>query len=333
MSKWQFTKGLHETGDGVYAYLQPDGSWGWSNAGLIESQGETLLVDTLMGVDITRDMLEEMRRKVPQSAKIDRLVNTHANADHFLGNELVAGAEIIAGKKAAEDIAATNMARLERIFAKEETDLGEAGEFLYETMGQYFDVSGVTLTPPNRTFEGELDLMVGEKLVKLIDLGPAHTKSDTIVYVPGDRTIFTGDLLFNEGTPVMWAGPVQNWIDACDYMLNLDVDVIVPGHGPIADKASVRSQKVYFEFVRDEARKRYDAGMGWEEAARDMVLGEYAKWLDAERIVGNVFTLYREFGETFPAGYELHVYGAMSRWRDMVRDAHSNHDHRNCNHA
>jgi cyclase len=331
MSKWRYTKGLHDVGNEVYAYLQPDGSWGWSNAGLIESQGQTLLVDTLMGLDITRDMLDEMKRKVPASRKIDKLVNTHANIDHFLGNELVVGAEIIAGKLAAEDIVATDLNGIIDVFENPTTS--DAGAFLYETMGRTFNLHGVTLTPPTRTFEGELDLTVGDKTVKLIDLGPAHTRSDTIVYVPSDKTIFTGDLLFNGGTPVMWAGPVQNWINACDYMLALDVETIVPGHGPIAHKSDVRHQKAYFEYVRDEARKRYDAGMAWEDAARDMSLGEFAKLSDAERIVGNVFTLYREFGANIELSSEREVFGAMGRWRRMVEAAHANHDHANCAHG
>ena len=332
MSKWRFTKGLHDVGNGVYAYLQPDGTWGWSNAGLIESQGQTLLVDTLMGVEITRDMIDEMKAKVPAAARIDTLVNTHANVDHFLGNEVVEGAEIIAAKLAAEEIAATNLDQMADVFEKK-VDLGDAGAFLYETMGRTFPVRGAKLTPPTRTFEKQLDLMVGDKPVKLIDLGPAHTKSDTVVYVPGDRIIFTGDLLFNEGTPVMWAGPVQSWIDAWDYMMSLDVEVIVPGHGPIATKADVRRQKEYFEFVRDEARKRFDAGMHWEEAARDIHLGAYARLSDAERIVGNVFTLYREFGDPAARVSEAHVFGAMQRWRAQVREAHDRHDHTNCSHG
>jgi cyclase len=317
MSKWRFTKGLHDIGNGLYAYLQPDGGWGWSNAGLIESRGHTLLVDTLMNVVFTREMLDEMKRKVPASAKIEKLVNTHANLDHFGGNELVAGAEIIATKLSAQDIAATKLDAVVEALENKGGVGGEAGAFLYEMMGRHFDLRGVTLTPPTRTFEVELSLTVGDKAVKLIDLGPAHTKSDTLVYVPADKTLFTGDLLFNEGTALMWAGPVQNWIKACDYMLALDVEIIVPGHGPIADKASVRHQKAYFEYVHREAKLRFDSGMPWEEAARDMSLGEFAKLNDSERIVGNVFALYREFGAVIKLSSEREVYGAMARWRRM----------------
>lgn len=314
MSHWPFTRGLHDLGNGGFAYLQPDGTWGWSNAGLIESRGETLLVDTLMGLAITCDMLEEMRRKVPAAARIGKLVNTHANPDHVLGNELVAGAEIIAGRAAAEEIARMNPAGFVRM-AENWQLLGEGGEFFHETMGARFDFSGVTIAPPTRTFEHEMTLTIGEKTVRLVDLGPAHTASDTIVHVPADRTVFTGDLLFNEATPIMWAGPVENWIRACDYLLALDVETIVPGHGPIADKTGVRAQKRYFEHVRDEARRRFEAGLGWEEAASDIALGEFSGWGDAERIVVNVHVLYRQFGAALPPAAAPELFGAMGRWR------------------
>jgi cyclase len=314
MSRWPFTRGLHDLGNGCFAYLQPDGTWGWSNAGLIESRGETLLIDTLMGLEITRAMLEEMKRKVPASARIDKLVNTHANPDHVLGNELVVGAEIISGKGAAEEIAQMDPALFVRM-AEHWQQLGEAGEFFHETMGQRFDFSGVRIVAPTRSFERDMTLTIGEKQVRLVDLGPAHTRSDTVVHVPSDRTVFTGDILFSDSSPIMWAGPIGNWIRACDYLLGLDVETIVPGHGPITDKSGVRAQKRYFEYIRDETRRRYEAGLGWEDAAADIALGEFARWPDAERVVANVYVLYREFGAALPEGSAPVLFGAMRRWQ------------------
>src|SRR5258705_13916940 len=86
-----YAKGLQEVGDGLYAYLQPDGGWGWSNAGLVVDGERTLLVDTLFDLALTEQMLRAMRRAVPAAATIDTLVNTHANGDHCYGNQLVAG--------------------------------------------------------------------------------------------------------------------------------------------------------------------------------------------------------------------------------------------------
>ena len=215
MAKWQYTRGLHDLGNSCYAWLQPDGSWGYSNSGLIVDQGETLLVDTLMDLSHTREMLE--------------------------------------GYRAAE--------------------------------------------------------------VRLTNVGPAHTRGDVLAYVPGDRTVFTGDILFIGGHPAVWDGPVSNWIKACDMILGWDVETIVPGHGPITDKQGVLALKDYFEYVAAAARKRFDAGMSADETARDISLDAYRDWIDDERIVVNVHALYREFagGGAEPNAMDMHA--RMARYR------------------
>jgi cyclase len=313
MAKWTYTHGLHDLGGGTWAWLQPDGGWGWSNAGLIESDGEALLVDTLMGVGLTRDMLAAMRASIPAAAKIDRLVNTHSNVDHTLGNQLMAGAEIIAARATAEAIAASNPAELADQSAWEAR--GEAGDFFLETMGRTFDFTGVVVTPPNRTFEYALTVQVGSKEVRLTNLGPAHTEADTIVFSPADRTVFTGDLLFNEGHPIVWDGPISNWMAACDHIVSLDVETVVPGHGAVTDKQAVRNLKSYFEFVLAESAKRLAAGMGWEDAANDIALDGFRGWGEAERICANVRAAYRDLGADVRAGGAGGVFGAMQRYR------------------
>ncbi len=293
--KWNYTKGLHDLGNGSYAWLAPDGTWGWSNAGLIVDSGEALLVDTLFDLAMTHEMLSAMRRAEPMAAKdIGTLVNTHANGDHTHGNELVQGADIIASCASAEEMLDVPPEMLAAIMDNMSDESGKLSSFLHHAFGA-FDFNGITLTPPTHTFNKSLHLKVGNKAVELKEVGPAHTRGDVIVHVPDDRTIFTGDILFIDSTPIMWQGPVQNWIDACDYIASLDVETIIPGHGPITDKAGVAAMKGYLEYIRDEARKRYDAGMTTLEAAKDIALGDYASWGDAERIVVNVDRLYGEF--------------------------------------
>lgn len=329
MANWPFTQGIHDIGNGVYGYVQPDGTWGWSNAGLIVSEGETLLVDTLMSVPLTRDMLDRFKANVPGGGRIDRLVNTHANPDHFFGNGLVADAEIIGTVEAREEMAGFDPKALAAL-KDNYLSMGDGGAFLYETMGRKFDFSGVDeLTLPSRTFEKQLALSVGSKQVELTDLGPAHTSSDTIVWLPDDRVVFTGDLLFNEGHPIMWAGPIENWIAACQYIIDLDPSVVVPGHGPITDKAAVAGMKDYFEYVREAARMRFDAGMEFEQAARDINMSEYRGWSDPERIVANVFSLYRQWGAQFTPEQQRDLFGAMGRYRKerAVHDEACDHEH------
>ena len=315
MANRPFTHGIHDLGNGLYGYVQPDGTWGWSNAGLIVSEHETLLIDTLMSVPLTRDMLGAFSRNIDGGDSIDTVVNTHANPDHFFGNGLVADAQIIATRATREEMAGFNPKLLSDLAANY-GDMGDSGEFLFETMGRKFDFSGVdALTLPNRTFEQTLSLKVGDKAVELIDLGPAHTVSDVIVWVPADRVVFTGDLLFNEGHPIMWAGPIENWIDACRYIVELNPEVVVPGHGPITDVQAVRALQAYFDYVRQETRKRFDAGLDFEAAARDINMTEYRGWSDPERIVANVFSLYKQWGVAFSPGAQRDVFGAMGRYR------------------
>ncbi|SLN76301.1 MBL fold metallo-hydrolase [Oceanibacterium hippocampi] len=311
MARSRYDKGLKDLGNGVYAYMQPDGSWGWSNAGLIVDGDESMLVDTLFDLDLTREMLAAMRGATRAAANIECLVNTHANGDHCWGNELVEGAEIIASRASAEEMEEVPAAMLAQMM-KAAPQMGELGDYMKRIFGA-FDFEGIKTTLPTRTFDRELTVSVGDRTVELIEVGPAHTKGDVLVHVPSDRTVFTGDILFIEGHPIMWAGPVANWIRACERILAMDVETIVPGHGPITDKAGVAAVQGYLEYVSAEARKRFDAGMSSFEAAQDIALDDYSSWGDGERIAVNVDTLYREFsGSTAPPNI-VELFGRMAR--------------------
>ncbi len=293
MSTWPYTKGLHDLGNSVYAYLQPDGTWGWSNAGIVVDGEASLLIDTLYDLKLTREMLDTMRKSIPAAAHIDMVVNTHANGDHCWGNELVAGAQIIASARTAEEMTTDISPAQLAMLLKHAPELGQLGEFASRIFGP-FDFDNITLTLPTKTFESELTLKVGGKDVHLIEVGPAHTLGDTLVHIPADRVVFTADILFIGGHPIIWAGPTSNWLRACDRILEMDVDTIVPGHGPITDKKGVVEVKGYLEYIYQEAEKRYEIGMSAQEAAKDIYLDRYATWTDSERIAVNVASIFRE---------------------------------------
>ena len=311
MSKWQFTKGLHDLGHGCFAYLQPDGSWGWSNAGLITQGEDSLLVDTLFDLKLTGEMLKVMRDAVPQASSIGTLVNTHANGDHTFGNQLVEDAVIIASAAGASEMAELPPQALAEIMQNAGA-MGEAGEFLMKLF-DVFDFEGIQLQAPTDTFSGMMTRKVGDKKVELHEVGPAHTKGDVLVFVPTDKMVFTGDILFIEGHPIMWVGPVANWIKACDLILSWEVETIVPGHGPITDKSGVRAVREYLVYIEAEARKRHAAGMSVMEAAQDISFEDYSSWGDAERIVVNVDTLYKEFNNDPTPSNIVQMFEMMSK--------------------
>ncbi len=311
MSKWAFTKGLHDLGNSVYAYLQPNGSCGWSNAGLIVNGEASLLVDTLFDLKLTQEMLDTMRRSVRAAAHIDMLVNTHANGDHCYGNELVADARIIASTRTTQQMLTETPPAQLALMMKQAPSMGQLEVFI-EYCFAPFEFDNITLTPPKETFERTFNLKVGDKEVHLIEVGPAHTLGDTLVYVPSDHVVFTADILFIGGHPIAWSGPVSNWIRACERILTLDVETIVPGHGPITDKQGVTQFQSYLEYVFDEACKRYEAGMPSFEAAKSIPLDRFAGWTDSERIAVTVATIYRELSNDQSHADVIASFGQMA---------------------
>jgi cyclase len=300
-----YTKGLHELGDGLWAYLQPRGQWGYSNAGLVAGDGDSLLVDTLFDLKLTREMLAQMK-PITDTRPIGSLVNTHANGDHCFGNELVPDrATIYATVACAEEMTEVPPARLQGLMA--------ATDFAAYAFGD-FEFSNIQGRAPDETFEAELTLTVGGRDVIVRDLGPAHTRSDSIVLVPSARAVFTGDLVFNGGTPISWAGPIANWTAACETIAALDVDWIVPGHGPIATPQDVLDVKRYLDHVVAEATKRQQGGMDAVEAAFDIDLGEFADVPDSERIVVTVQTIYRDNDPTHPAPDPILMWEKMGEY-------------------
>jgi glyoxylase-like metal-dependent hydrolase (beta-lactamase superfamily II) len=292
-----YDKGVHEVADSVFAYLQPDGSWGWSNAGLVRGHDASLLVDTLFDLKLTRDMLDQL---ATVTDRIDTVVNTHANGDHCWGNELMGDARIVASKECADEIGAPPPETLAAL-VRESSSMGVLGEFLGRIFGP-FEFDGITVRKPDETFEGELTLSVDGKDVRLIEVGPAHTRGDILVHVPDARVVFTGDILFVGGHPIVWTGPVRNWVSALDRILAMDVDTVVPGHGPIVDKSAVNDEREYLLWVEREAKTRFDAGLSAIDAARDM-RAEYQHWGEGERLVVNVAAVYRELDPDRPPSF------------------------------
>jgi glyoxylase-like metal-dependent hydrolase (beta-lactamase superfamily II) len=248
-----------------------------------------LLIDTCFDLGLTREMLaayEPLLAETPLAA----VFNTHANGDHFYGNQLIPqGARIIATAAAAEEMNQADVERLEGL----KRAPGATGDYVREIFGP-FDFTPVVATPPTVTFAGEMPLEVGGREVVLYEVGPAHTPGDAIAWVPDVQIAYAGDILFIGGTPIIWAGPVENWIRACDRLLELEAQVYVPGHGPVTDRGGVAAARDYLVFVQDAATSRFAQGMSIQEATADIDehLGVFARLGDRERLAQNVANIY-----------------------------------------
>ena len=302
-----YREGLHDLGAGCHAWLQPDGSWGWSNSGLVTGSGQSLMVDTLFDLALTRRMLDGIA-PVTDEFPLATLVNTHSDGDHYFGNELVAArdAEIVASEAAA---ALMNQEAVEALAGVKRLD-SATGAFAREIFGP-FEFEGITSTGPTRTFSGETGLDVGGREVRLIQVGPAHTPGDTLVHVPDAKILYSGDILFVGGTPIAWAGPIERWIGACDRILDMDVVTIVPGHGPVTDKSGVHGVRRYLSWVEGEARKRFEDGLALDQAIASIDLGDYASLPEHGRLAQNVLNVYQQLDPDMDRPDRLTVLGRI----------------------
>jgi cyclase len=299
MSVGETTMELRALDRDVYACLQPDRGLGWSNSGFVATGGG-LVVDTFWDLPRTRAMLDLYAAVHPSAPA--RVVNTHHNGDHCWGNQLCAGAELIGHRLCAEsmrhDIAPENMQRLaedplpglER-FAKALSD---------------FDFRGVEITPPTTLFDDAMTLDLGGIRADLLYVGPAHTPGDIVVHLPERGILFGGDVLWNRCTPIGWEGSYAQWYAALDRIIALAPDIVVPGHGPLTDTDGVKTLRRYFEYVQDEAKRFYDAGVSEMDMCRRIDLGPFADWNEPERVIFNVRRAYRELrGEAFDAEIDV----------------------------
>ncbi|MEE6137161.1 fumarylacetoacetate hydrolase family protein [Mycobacterium sp. 050128] len=307
-----YTRGLHEVGDRVWAWTLPDGGYGWSNAGLVSGDGASLLVDTLFDLALTREMLTAMG-SLTERAPINDALITHSNGDHTHGNQLLdASVRIIAAQGTADEIE-HGMAP-EMLAMVQTANLGPvATPYTRDRFGP-FDFSGIRVRNADQTFDRDLSIEVGGRRIELLNLGPAHTAADSVVHVPDAGVLFGGDLLFIGCTPIVWAGPIDNWIAACDAMIALDAPTVVPGHGPVTDPDGIRAVRGYLVHVAEQARAAYDKGLSWAQAADTIDLGEYASWLDAERVVVNVYQRYRELDPDTPQLETMALLVMQAEW-------------------
>lgn len=292
---------MEELGPGVYAYLHSDSGWGHSNAGVVHADGETLLIDTQYTLPMTRQLIAALDDAgLPP---VRTVVNTHANGDHCWGNQLFADADIVASAATAASMPHDFPPALMRRLLDPDLAGSAAGRYTRLHFGA-FDFDGVVVTPPTTTFTGTTTITVGRRTIVLHEVGPAHSDGDVIVHIPDADVVFAGDILFADH-PVMWTGPLDNWITACDQVLQTGAHRIVPGHGPVIGPDGVRHFQQYLVLVRDELTPRLQQGMPYWEAAMDIPLGPYRHLPLRERLVATAAATSHHLGNPAVAPGEV----------------------------
>jgi cyclase len=285
---------LTEVSDGVYAYVQPDGTWWINNTGFLVGSSGVVSVDACSTQARTNAYLEAIASITDQPVRT--LVNTHHHGDHTFGNYLFPGATIVGQERSRAAMLAWGLPRSAPYWT--EVDWGP-----------------VELAPPFLTFEEAVTVYVDELRCEVRHLGrPAHTDNDSVVWVPERKLLFSGDLLFNGGTPFVVQGSVAGALETLDELDRLGTETIVPGHGPICGPEVIDEVRRYLRLVQDVAARGVKDAVSPLEAALATDLGEFAGMLDRERIVGNLYRAYSEArGE--PWGTQIDTAAALA---DMV---------------
>jgi cyclase len=273
---------LREVSDGVYAYVQPDGTWWINNTGFVVADDGIIAVDTCATERRTRLFLDTVRSV--STAPLRVVVNTHHHGDHTHGNYLTHPAAIVGHDKCREAMLATGISHYEGVF--EQPEWGH-----------------VELTPPMITFDDHLHLHAGDLPIELHYIGaPAHTTNDVVAWIPDRKVLFSGDLVFNGGTPFVVMGSVSGARAAIARLRAFGADVIVPGHGPVGDTSVLDSIDRYYAYVQQLATDGTAAGLTPLEIGREADLGEFADLTDSERLVGNLHRAVYELGGGEPGG-------------------------------
>lgn len=307
-----YREGLYQVSPRGYAWLVPNGSWGETNIGLLDCAGQSVLIDTCWDLRFTNEMLDATR-VVTESSPISHVINTHGDGDHCWGNQLFPECTITASQACVDHIhhttpgAMTTLKQAGRICSHMPPgSLRDFGRYMGGMLAPY-DFRGIKISAPTQTFRQETVLRVNGVELILLEVGPAHTDGDIIVFVPEQRLAYTGDIVFAGSTPVTWAGPVGNITRALRRLLTLEADVLVPGHGPLATPRLVQQQIDYWEFLQDSlhpASQRGDppqvAAQEWLSSAR-FKASPFAAWGSQERAVSSAFTLYRHWGAPVPS--------------------------------
>ncbi|WP_248962027.1 MBL fold metallo-hydrolase [Sphaerisporangium perillae] len=262
------------------AWVQPDGSWWLNNAGVVTGDDGCVVIDTCATERRTRRFLEAVR-EATGDAPLRLAVNTHQHGDHSYGNSLLPASTVIIGHEAMRQ--------------------GLLVDPIIDGCPPIWtpvpDWGGVTRRVPAVTFRSELTVFTGDRRVELRHPGSAaHTTGDVIAWLPEERVLFSGDLIFHGLTPLVFMGSVEGALRSLDWMAAFEPAHVVPGHGPLLDERALpdvlAAHERYYRLILDTGERGRREGLSPLEAARRCDLGEFAGWADSERLVLNLHRAY-----------------------------------------
>jgi cyclase len=244
---------------GVYALV---GGEGKTNSGFVVTEKGVIVIDTQGPAALAKLLREKIKETTDKP--VSHVINTHYHGDHTFGNQYFAEGLIIAHEN-------TRKALIE----KDEGHRAMFRKFFGEESLKEF-----SLTLPEATFTDRMILRSGGRTMELVYAGAkAHTGGDIFVWLPEERVLFAGDLLYNGRLPLLNDGETVGALKAIDKITSTDAVVLVPGHGQVSTIDDALRYKGYIGALRAEVKRMMAEGMSREEVVSKVSLPAYSSWL------------------------------------------------------
>jgi glyoxylase-like metal-dependent hydrolase (beta-lactamase superfamily II) len=268
-----------------HVYVIPDFNVGGvPNVGIIVGSKATLVVDTGLGPRNGQTIVREMN-KVSGNADV-YVVSTHFHPEHALGEPAFpASAKLIRARAQQQDI--------------DEFGLAVASLFASRSPLQAELLKDVQFRKADIFFETEYTLDLGGVRVKMLWLGPTHTRGDTIIWIDEDRVLFAGDVVMNHRF-VSFMSPyssVKAWLNEFNELERLDPVLIVPSHGMMGDARLIEEQRTVMSAIQARAVELKRQGQSPDEAAQTVQTEfqmKYPDWTGPAQAGAAARVAYRE---------------------------------------
>ena len=227
-----------------------------SNAAFVITPAGVVVIDALGSPALAKQLIGEIGKLT--SKPITHVFVTHYHADHIYGLQVfkALGAHIVA-HRAAQAYIHSDTARLRMQASREQ-------------LAPWIDAN-TTLIEADEWVDGSKNFTVGGVLFQVTPVGPAHTPEDVVLYMPSEKVLFAGDLVFRSRIPFVGQADSRHWISALDQLLGFETQRIVPGHGPMSvdAKKDMRLTREYLAYLRASMEKATQDMEPFEEAYKN----------------------------------------------------------------
>jgi len=297
-----------------------EGTEGGNVAFLVTPKG-VLVVDSGTAFDEAAQIIKAIRKVTPQPIRY--VILTHYHGDHTIGLPVFPETALVIGQHmVARNIKENNIPRMQKYMEKDlpadilklkenveklkkskSPELAKVREELKSNEQELAEMKAMKPRLPDQTFASSMIINLGGETIHLIYPEPAHTNCNILVLFPRQKAVHMGDMFFNESLPYIDfknGANTANWIKQLNKLDGWDVTVVIPGHGPLSDKAGLKKQITYLTFLRQAVTDELQKGSSLEAMKNAIALpAEYKNWEYQSVFHSNIEAVYREM--TLPA--------------------------------